>query len=47
MKDLDDKLLSKPRTAPGIGEIVDRRRCSLRAGAMAGLVGGGVKGETG
>ncbi len=44
-RDFDDELASKPRTAPGFGEIVDRRRRSLRAGARASLVSGGVKGE--
>lgn len=46
-RDFDDELASKPRTAPGFGEIVDHRRRSLLAGAMAGLVSGGMNGEAG
>lgn len=47
MNDLDDELVSNPQTTPSFGEIVDRRRRSLLAGAMAGLVSGGMNGEAG
>lgn len=40
MNDLDDELVSNPQTTPSFGEIVDRRRRSLLAGAMAGIVSG-------